>query len=145
MKIVPLAVEEIARTGCTHIINLKVTGSGTGDIATAGAILNITGVPAQWACARAIVDVRTAFAGMTTPTLDVAFAPTGTGGTNIVNGASLSVSGVTVVANPTAVSTSTNNFVTVRNNGSVASATAGEVNVYLQLIDPTTGRNTFPG
>jgi hypothetical protein len=145
MKIVPLAVEECARLGCTHVINLKVTGTGTGDIATVGAILNITAVPAQWVCGRVIVDVRTAFAGMTTPTLDVAFAPTGTGGTNILNGTSLTTSGVTVIAASTAVSTSTNNFLTVRNNGSVASATAGEVNIYLQLADSTTGRNTFAG
>ena len=142
MKIIPLSQDEGARTGFNTVINLKVTGSGTGDIATVGAILNITAVPIGTVCQAAGVDVKTAFTGMTTPTLDVGFANTGTGATNIVSATSLSAATFTV-ANPTAAVTTASQFLTVRNNGSVAVASAGEANVYLRLVDLTAGRNSF--
>lgn len=143
-KFVPLSEQESARTGFTHVLNLKVTGAGTGDIATVGAVQNITAVPIGTVCQSVGVDVKQVFTGMTTPTLDVAFANTGTGGTNILAAASLSAANNAVVANPTAAVTTASQFITVRNNGSVASASAGEVNVYLRLVDITAGRNTFP-
>jgi hypothetical protein len=142
MKIIPLAGEEAARSGWNTVINLKVTATGVGDIATAGAIANVTAAAIGTICQCAGVDVKTTFAGMTTPTLDVGFANTGTGATNIVNATSLSAV-TTTVANPTAAVTTASQFLTVRNNGSVASATAGEANVYLRLVDITQGRNSF--
>lgn len=138
-KVVPLSADESARTGYTHVVNLKVSN---GDLDVAAEIANIMPIPIGTTVQRAAIDLKTAWTTITSPTLSMGIANSGATGTNILNAQQLS--SVTFVAvNLTTAVTASAQYLTVTQGGTSANAGAGEANVYLALVDLTAARNSF--
>lgn len=139
MKIVPLSADETARTGYTHIINFKVAN---GDLDTVTTTDNVMPIPAGYTVQRAAIDIRTAWTTITSPALSLGVGNSGASATNILNAQSLSSTGF-IAVNLTTTVTGGSQFITATQAGTGATAGAGEANVYLALVDLTSGRNSF--
>jgi len=142
MKIDQLGTQDMARTGCTHV---AVISFGQGDFSAAATSQTYTldtlatGDAILWPTA--FVYVKTAIAGITTPTIVVGHA----GDTDFCV-ASQSIATADRILAPVAVSAAaggsfngaTNtSFVAVITSGSEnwTAATAGEIHIYFKLIE----------
>ena len=136
MKIVPLSEQESARSGFTHVVNLKVAN---GDL-TAPAGLSVITLPIGTGVFRSAFDFKTIWSGGTiaSPTLQVS-----AGGTSIIS-ATTPTSATFIGSNTVGLNASAASTVTVTLGGPGSGATAGEANLYLQIYDLTQGRSTFP-
>lgn len=145
MKVIPLSTEEAARSGFTHVVNIKNTDLAAGGVATGNqsVIQNIMPVPVGTLIRKAVLDVKTAWAGQTNPILQVGVAATSTAASGIVAGfTATAVSIVQGVGTDILVSTASQ-FITINNVVSTTAATAGEANLLIQVIDVTLPRNSF--
>lgn len=140
-KVVPLLEQETARTGFTHkfVIDYTDTNTGTGSTDTETVTLGTT--PAKWVCTHALVNVTTAFAGTTAFTMSVGFGSNvlaAFADTTVKTAGILTVAGTGVVTASTSTGTSAVAIKAVFTNatgGSPSALTAGQVVVYLRLLD----------
>lgn len=135
-----LSLQEQAR-GFSHKYTVKAAdvafGAGSSDTVT----LTLGALPAKWAVNNALVNVSTAFAGTTAFTVVVG---TTTTTNSFITSQSVLTAGVLAGVPTTATvrtATATANMVAVFTNatgGSPSALTAGELDIYLNIIDLTT-------
>jgi hypothetical protein len=142
MKVTQFSTSEAAATGFTHVINLKVTGSGTGDLPVAASVVNVMPViPGTWVKDVAL-DVKTAYNGLTAPAVNMGVGASGSNNTSLLNGVAVNATGYSASSSGVVVN-SASQFVTVTQAGTGSNASTGELNIFLRLIDLSKGRNTF--
>jgi len=139
MKIVSLNNTEAAATGFTHIINIKVAN---GDLNVIDEIQNVMPVlPGFWVkdCA---LDIRTAW-DSTLPTISVGVNDSGLiDNTDLLTATNLDVSGVYTGSSTGVVVNAASQYITIARGGT-GTATVGEANLLLKLVDLRLGRVTF--
>jgi hypothetical protein len=139
-RVSQLSLQEQAR-GFSHKYNVKYSdvalGTGSSDTVT----LTLGALPAKYAMNAALVNITTAFTGTTAFTIKV-----GTTGTtdSLVTAQSVLTAGVLAGVPTTATvrtATAAANLVAIFTNatgGSPSALTAGELDIYLNIIDLTT-------
>lgn len=137
-RVSSLSLEEQAR-GFSHKFNVQYSdvayGAGSADTVT----LTLGALPAKWVVNNALVNIKTAFAGTTAFTVVVGTTTT----TNaFVTSQSVMTAGVLGTALTgaltNATATATKNLVAIFTNatgGSPSALTAGELDIYLNIID----------
>lgn len=139
MKFLKLPYEARAATGWTHMAWFKVAD---GDIDAVNEIADICPAPVGTFIGRAAFHTKTAWATITTPTLDMGIAATGTTNDTLMDGQSCATANNTVQGGTNALTWTVNNtssrFVTIKQLGSVATATAGEGFALLSMVDVAT-------
>ena len=135
-----LSLQEQAR-GFSHKYTVKAADVAFGAGATDTVTLTLGALPAKWAINNALVNVSTAFAGTTAFTVVVG---TTTTTNSFITSQSVLTAGVLAGVPTTATvrtATATANMVAVFTNatgGSPSALTAGELDIYLNIIDLTT-------
>jgi len=135
-----LSLQEQAR-GFSHKYTVKAADVAFGAGSTDTVTLTLGALPAKWAINNALVNVSTAFAGTTAFTVVVG---TTTTTTSFITSQSVLTAGVLAGVPTTATvrtATATANMVAVFTNatgGSPSALTAGELDIYLNIIDLTT-------
>ena len=140
-KVVPLLEQETSRTGFTHkfVIDYTDTNTGTGSTDTETVTLGTT--PAKFVCTHALVRVATAFAGTTAMTISVGFGSNtsaAVAATSVLTAGIIAVAGTGVATASTSTGTSAVAIKAVFTNatgGSPSALTAGQVVIYLRLLD----------
>jgi hypothetical protein len=139
-RVSQLSLQEQAR-GFSHKYNVKYSDVALGTGSTDTVTLTLGALPAKYAMNAALVNITTAFTGTTAFTIKV-----GTTGTtdSLVTAQSVLTAGV-LAGVPTAATvrtaTATANLVAIFTNatgGSPSALTAGELDIYLNIIDLTT-------
>jgi len=132
-----LSLEEQAR-GFSHKFNVQYSDIAYGSGATDTVTVTLGALPAFYAVDRALVAIRTAFAGTTAMTVVVG---TTTSTNAFVTSQSILTAGALAGAlSPSSISsaTATKNMVAVFTNatgGSPSALTAGNLDIYLNIID----------
>lgn len=135
-----LSLQEQAR-GFSHKYTVKAADVALGAGATDTVTLTLGALPAKWAVNNALVNVSTAFAGTTAFTVVVG---TTTTTNSFITSQSVMTAGVLAGVPTTATvrtATAAANMVAVFTNatgGSPSALTAGELDIYLNIIDLTT-------
>jgi hypothetical protein len=135
-----LSLQEQAR-GFSHKYTVKAADVAFGAGATDTVTLTLGALPAKWVVNNALVNVSTAFAGTTAFTVVVG---TTTTTNSFITSQSVLTAGVLAGVPTTATvrtATATANMVAVFTNatgGSPSALTAGELDIYLNIIDLTT-------
>jgi hypothetical protein len=135
-----LSLQEQAR-GFSHKYTVKAADVAFGAGSTDTVTLTLGALPAKWAVNNALVNVSTAFAGTTAFTVVVG---TTTTTNSFITSQSVLTAGVLAGVPTTATvrtATATANMVAVFTNatgGSPSALTAGELDIYLNIIDLTT-------
>jgi len=135
-----LSLQEQAR-GFSHKYTVKAADVAFGAGSTDTVTLTLGALPAKWAINNALVNVSTAFAGTTAFTVVVG---TTTTTNSFITSQSVLTAGVLAGVPTTATvrtATATANMVAVFTNatgGSPSALTAGELDIYLNIIDLTT-------
>lgn len=137
MTVTPLSAEASAKTGFTHVARFTVAD---GDLSTVSATaLNVFPTPAGSFVGPCAIYVKTAYATMTTPAVDVGIGNSATSSDTLMDGASLATVGSVIGAGTNGAErrgvTSASQYLTIRQQGSVASATAGEFYLYFRFVD----------
>ncbi len=142
-RVTPLSDQEQASTGYNsrfRVIWSDLTASTTG--ATDTVTLTLGATPAKWYIDKALVNITTAFAGITAITIIVG-TTTSTAAlissTSILTVAALNMAvGVPILTNTTATATKnlTATF-TAAGTGGPAGLTAGQLDIYLRMVDTT--------
>lgn len=143
MKIVSLTGIEAAVTGFTHLINLKVTVGGITDLVGDSQIQDVIPIPIGMWVKDAAIDVKTAWATITAPTISVGIAASGVTASDILSAVDLSVAGFFSASSTGIVVNDASQYITITQNGTGTNATAGEANILLRIADLTHGRRTF--
>lgn len=134
-----LSLQEQAR-GFSHkfTINYDDVNNGTGSTDTETVTLGTT--PSKWVVDKALVNVRTAYAGTTALTIKVGTTTTAdlfvTAQTVLTQGVLLSVPTSAALKQVTAATSLVATF-TNATGGSPSALTAGDVDIYLNIIDLT--------
>jgi len=137
MVVTPLSSEAAAKTGFSHVAKFTVAA---GDLSTVSSTaLNVFPVPVGSIVGPCAIYVKTAYATMTSPAVDVGIAATATSNDTLLDGASLGTIGSVCApgtngAERRAVTTASQ-FLTIRQQGTTASATAGEFYLYFRIVD----------
>lgn len=137
MVVTPLSSEAAAKTGFNYVAKFTVAA---GDLSTVSSTaLNVFPVPAGSVVGPCALYVKTAYATMTSPAVDVGIAATATSNDTLIDGGSLGTIGAVCApgsngAERRAVTTA-NQFLTIRQQGSGSSATAGEFYLYFRVVD----------
>jgi len=135
-----LSLQEQAR-GFSHKYTVKAADVAFGAGSTDTVTLTLGALPAKWAINNALVNVSTAFAGTTAFTVVVG---TTTTTNSFITSQSVLTAGVLAGVPTTATvrtATAAANMVAVFTNatgGSPSALTAGELDIYLNIIDLTT-------
>jgi len=135
-----LSLQEQAR-GFSHKYTVKAADVAFGAGSTDTVTLTLGALPAKWAINNALVNVSTAFAGTTAFTVVVG---TTTTTNSFITSQSVLTAGVLAGVPTTATvrtATATANMVAVFTNatgGRPSALTAGELDIYLNIIDLTT-------
>lgn len=139
-KVVPLLNPE-KHNGFTHkfVIDYTDVNTGTGSTDTETVTLGTTA--AKWVCTHALAVTKTAFAGTTAFTMSVGFGSNTTAAlaaTSVLTAGVITAAGAAVAsaANSTATTAAAIKAVfTNATGGSPSALTAGQVVVYLRLLD----------
>lgn len=139
MKLYKLPQEARAATGWTHMAHFKVADS---DLTAVDQVHDVMPWPVGGLAGKAAFHTKTVFATITTPAIDAGVAATATGNDTLIDGGSLGTANNTVYGGTNAVHFKINNtasrFVTIKQIGTTASATAGEGYMFFTLVDVTT-------
>lgn len=139
-RVSQLSLQEQAR-GFSHKYNVKYSDVALGTGSTDTVTLTLGALPAKYAMNAALVNITTAFAGTTAFTVQVG---TTTTTNSLVTAQSVLTAGVLAGVPTTATvrtATATANLVAIFTNatgGSPSALTAGELDIYLNIIDLTT-------
>ena len=134
-----LALQEQAR-GFSHKYNVKYSDVAYGSGSTDTVTVTLGALPAKYVLNNALVNITTAFAGTTALTLVVG---TTTTTNSLVTSQSVLTAGVLAGVPTTATirtATATANLVAIFTNatgGSPSALTAGELDIYLNIVDLT--------
>lgn len=139
-KVVPLLNPE-KHNGFTHkfVIDSTDIDNGTGSTDTETVTLGTT--PAKWVCTHALAVTRVAFAGTTALTMSVGFGSNTTAAiaaTSVLTAGVITTAGAAVATASTSTATSAQAIKAVFTNatgGSPSALTAGQVVIYLRLLD----------
>lgn len=132
-----LSLEEQAR-GFSHKFNVQSSDIAYGSGATDTVTLTLGALPAKYVVDRALINIKTAFAGTTAMTVVVG---TTTSTNAFVTSQSILTAGVlggALSGAAISTATATKNMVAVFTNatgGSPSALTAGELDIYLNIID----------
>ena len=132
-----LSLEEQAR-GYSHKFNVQSSDIAFGSGATDTVTLTLGALPAKYVVNNALINIKTAFAGTTAMTVVVG---TTTSSNAFVTSQSILTAGVLAggLTNSTiSTATATKNMVAVFTNatgGSPSALTAGDLDIYLNIID----------
>lgn len=132
-----LSLEEQAR-GFSHKFNVQYSDIAYGSGSTDTVTLTLGALPAKWVINNALVNIKTAFAGTTALTVVVG---TTTTTNSFVTSQSVLTAGVLAGVPTTATlrtATATASMVAVFTNatgGSPSALTAGDLDIYLNIID----------
>lgn len=136
MKLYKLSHETAARTGWTHMAHFKVAD---GDIEAVNEIADVCPAPVGSFIGKCAFHTKTGWATITTPIVDVGVAATGVTDDTLADGISCATANNTTFGGTNAVQFKVNNtasrFITIKQLGSAASATAGEGFLLFTLID----------
>ena len=140
-KVVPLLEQETSRTGFTHKFVIDYTDTNTGTGATDTETVTLGTTPAKFVCTHAMAVARTAFAGTTAFTMSVGFGSNTTAAiadTSVKTAGVINAAGSAVATASTSTGTSAVAIKAVFTNatgGSPSALTAGQVVIYLRLLD----------
>lgn len=139
-RISPLSTDETANTGFTDKFTILYSDIAYGTGSTDTVTVTLGSTPAKWYVDKAQASITTAFAGTTALTVTVGTTTTTnafvTAQSVLTAGQLGGASGLPVLTNATA--TAAKNLVAVFTNatgGSPSALTAGQVNLYLRLVD----------
>ena len=142
MRITQLSTQEASLTGFSMVVNLKVQGTSTTDLAAASATLNVISIPVGMWVKDVAIDVKTAWNTLTTPAINMGVGASGANTSGLLSGVSLGSTGYSASSSGVVVN-SASQFVTVTQTGTGSNATTGEAIIFLRLVDLSKGRNSF--
>ncbi len=137
MQVTPLSSEAAAKTGFTHVARFRVSD---GDLSTVSSTaLNVFPTPVGSFVGPCALYVKTAYATMTSPAVDIGIGNTATSSDTLMDGSSLGTVGSVIGAGTNGAErravTAASQFLTIRQQGTTASATAGEFYLYFRMVD----------
>lgn len=143
MKVSQLSAQESALSGFTHVVNLKVTASGVGDIAVQGVTSNVISVPVGSWIKDVAIDVKTPWNNLSgTAAISVGVASSGVASSTLLSGVSLAAAGYSASSSGVVVN-SASQFLTITQIGTGTSSSTGEANITFRIADLSRARVTF--